>query len=245
MRKLAAHARLIGYPVGATIFAKGDPGLGLLAVVSGVVRISVPAKGGREVVLRLVGANEVFGEIALLDGGPRTAVATAATQCRLLSLDHRDFIPVLNDEPALATKLLGLISHRLRETSEQVEDISFGHPQKRLAKALLRLAEVQGAAQAVRPRITITQKELGRNIGLSRESTNKWLRDWGNDGSHFAREGGLHDRPRLPDHARDRRILRLLPRSPHAVGMPSASHSHPPSGSEKGAVGSGSLYIKE
>jgi hypothetical protein len=57
-------------------------------------------------------------------------------------------------------------------------DISFGHPQKRLAKALLRLAEVQGAAQAVRPRITITQKELGRTIGLSRESTNKWLRDW-------------------------------------------------------------------
>jgi CRP/FNR family transcriptional regulator, cyclic AMP receptor protein len=151
MRKLAVHARLIGYPVGATIFAKGDPGLGLLAVVSGLVRISVPAKGGKEVVLRLVGANEVFGEIALLDGGPRTAVATAATQCRLLSLDHRDFIPVLKDEPALAIRLLGLISHRLRQTSEQVEDISFGDPQKRLAKALLRLAEVQGAAQAARP----------------------------------------------------------------------------------------------
>jgi CRP/FNR family transcriptional regulator, cyclic AMP receptor protein len=190
MRKLAVHARLIGYPIGATIFAKGDPGLGLLAVVSGLVRISVPAKGGREVVLRLVGANEVFGEIALLDGGPRTAVATAATQCRLLSLDHRDFVPVLKDEPALAIRLLGLISHRLRQTSEQVEDISFADPQKRLAKALLRLAEVQGAAQAVRPRITITQKELGRTIGLSRESTNKWLRDWETTGHISLEKGG-------------------------------------------------------
>src|SRR5215211_4476506 len=87
MRKLAAHARLIGYPIGATIFAKGDPGLGLLAVVSGLVRISVPAKGGREVVLRLVGANEVFGEIALLDGGPRTAVATAAYRVGALVIE--------------------------------------------------------------------------------------------------------------------------------------------------------------
>ena len=186
MRKLVVHARLVGYPIGATIFSKGDPGLGLLAVVSGLVRISVPARGGREVVLRLVGANEVFGEIALLDGGPRTAVATAATQCRLLSLDHRDFVPVLNDEPALAIRL----SHRLRQTSEQVEDISFGDPQKRLAKALLRLAEVQGATQAVRPRITITQKELGRTIGLSRESTNKWLRDWETTGHISLEKGG-------------------------------------------------------
>ena len=71
-----------------------------------------------------------------------------------------------------------------------MEDISFGDPQKRLAKALLRLAEVQGAAQAVRPRITITQKELGRTIGLSRESTNKWLRDWETTGHISLEKGG-------------------------------------------------------
>src|SRR5829696_7168987 len=78
MRKLTAHARLIGYPVGATIFAKGDPGLGLLAVVSGLVRISVPAKGGREVVLRLVGANEVFGG----NRPPRRRPADSSCNCR-------------------------------------------------------------------------------------------------------------------------------------------------------------------
>jgi len=63
-------------------------------------------------------------------------------------------------------------------------------PQKRLAKALLRLAEVQGAAEAPRPRITITQKELGRTIGLSRESTNKWLREWERAGHISLEKGG-------------------------------------------------------
>jgi CRP/FNR family transcriptional regulator, cyclic AMP receptor protein len=190
IRRLAAHARLVGYERGARIFAKGDPGLGLLAVVSGLVKISVPSRDGKEIVLRLVAANEIFGEIALLDGGPRTADATAATRCKLLSLDRRDFIPVLEDEPALAIRLLALISSRLRQTSEQVEDISFADPQKRLAKALLRLAEIQGVGGAEKPRVTITQKELGRTIGLSRESTNKWLREWEITGRIALEKGG-------------------------------------------------------
>ena len=176
--RLASRARLIGYMPGAQIFRKGDDGLGLLAVISGLVKISVPSDDGKEIVLRLVSRNEIFGEIALLDGGPRTADATAVTKSQLLSLDRRDFVPLLEDEPPLAIRLLTLVSHRLRQTSEQVEDMTFADPQKRLAKALLRLAEVQGGPPSETPRIAITQKELGRTIGLSRESTNKWLRDW-------------------------------------------------------------------
>jgi CRP/FNR family cyclic AMP-dependent transcriptional regulator len=196
IRRLGAHARLVSFRRGERIFAKGDPGLGLLAVVSGLVRISVPSKDGKEIVLRLVTANEIFGEIALLDGGPRTADATAASKCHVLSLDRRDFVSVLEEEPALAIRLLGLVSRRLRQTSEQVEDISFADPQKRLAKALLRLAEVQGTAAAAAPSISITQKELGRTIGLSRESTNKLLRDWENAGHVSLQKGGCTIRNR-------------------------------------------------
>jgi CRP/FNR family transcriptional regulator, cyclic AMP receptor protein len=176
--RLAAHAHLSTYSSGQPIFRKGEEGLGLIAVLSGVVKISTPSAEGKEITLNLIGPNEIFGEIALLDGGPRTADATAMTRCQLLKLDRRDFASVLQDEPALAIRLLALVARRLRQTSEQVEDITFADPPKRLAKALLRLADMQGAPEGHPIRIAITQKELGRTVGLSRESTNKWLRDW-------------------------------------------------------------------
>jgi CRP/FNR family transcriptional regulator, cyclic AMP receptor protein len=178
IERLAAHARLSTYCSGQPIFRKGEEGLGLIAVLSGVVKISTPSAEGKEITLNLIGPNEIFGEIALLDGGPRTADATAMTRCQLLKLDRRDFASVLQDEPTLAIRLLALVARRLRQTSEQVEDITFADPPKRLAKALLRLADMQGAPEGHHVRIAITQKELGRTVGLSRESTNKWLRDW-------------------------------------------------------------------
>ena len=186
--RLAAHARLVAYPAGARIFRKGDPGAGLLAVLSGLVRISVPSHDGREIVLNIVGANDIFGEVALLDGHPRTADATAVTRCQLLALDRRDFVTVLQEEPAFAIKLLELVSQRLRRTSEQVEDLTFSDLPTRLAKAILRLADLQGA-RGENGRVIATQKELGRTIGFSRESTNKCLRDWEESG-HVTLEKG-------------------------------------------------------
>ncbi len=179
---LATHARLTAFAAGSRIFSKGDEGLGLLAVISGLVKISVPSPDGKQLVLNLIGPNEIFGEIALLDGEPRTADATAVTKCQLLALDRRDFVRILAEEPAFAIKVLALVSRRLRQTTEQVEDLTFSSPRTRLAKALLRLADMQAAGSDGHARVAITQKELGRTIGLSRESTNKCLRDWENAG---------------------------------------------------------------
>jgi CRP-like cAMP-binding protein len=178
IERLASHARLSSEPAGRVLFRKGDEGTGLLAVLSGIVRITVPSGDGKEIVLNMIGPNQIFGEIALLDGGPRTADAVAATKCQLLTLDRRDFLGVLQDYPTFAIRLLALVSVRVRQTSEQVEDMTFADPQTRLAKALLRLADVQGVAGSDQPRVTITQKDLGWTVGLSRESTNKWLREW-------------------------------------------------------------------
>src|SRR5215212_6985654 len=176
--RLSAHARIAEYGPGKRIFEKGDPGHGLLAVLAGLVKISVHSSEGREIVLNLIGPNEVFGEIALFDGEPRTADATAVTRCHLLVLDRRDFLPLIEQEPSIAIRLLEVVSRRLRRTSEQVEDLSFEGVPLRLAKALLRLAELQGSAQQATPRILITQKALGQTVGLSRESINKHLQAW-------------------------------------------------------------------
>jgi CRP-like cAMP-binding protein len=190
VQRLASHARQSHYPTGLRIFSKGDQGLGLLAVITGVVKISVVSDDGREIVLNLIGPNEIFGEIALLDGGPRTADATALNECELLILDRRDVLPILMEEPTICIKLLEVISRRLRHTSEQVEDLSFGELSVRLAKALLRLAELQGTLSTPKPRVAITQKELGQTVGLSRERTNWYLRAWERAGHISIEKGG-------------------------------------------------------
>ena len=176
VERLALHARLTSEPAGRLLFRKGDPGTGLVAILSGIVRISVAADDGNEIVLNLVGSGEILGEISLLDGGARTADAVTATKCQLLTLDRRDFVGVLHDHPAFAVRLLALVSARLRRTSEQLEDMTFADPKTRLAKALLRLAEIQAAGDEAP--VSITQKALGWMVGLSRESTNKCLRQW-------------------------------------------------------------------
>ena len=199
LQRLASHVRQAHYPAGRRIFSKGDPGHGLLAVLSGVVKISVVSEDGREIVLNLIGAGEIFGEIALLDGGSRTADATALSQCELLLLDRRDVLPILMEEPIVSIKLLEVVSTRLRRTSEQVEDLSFGDLSSRLAKALIRLAELQGTIDNPRPRVTITQKELGQTVGLSRERTNWYLREWEKAGYIDLQKGGciINDRDLL------------------------------------------------
>jgi len=164
-------------PRGATIFAKGDPGTALIAVLWGSVKISVSTSGGHEALLNIIHAGQAFGEIALLDGQPRTADAVAMTDCELMVIDRRDFIPVLLREPDVALKLIETLCARIRRTSEQVEDVMYLSLPARLAKALLELAG--GAEASARQRdVRITQRELSNIIGMSRESTNKQLRAW-------------------------------------------------------------------
>jgi CRP/FNR family transcriptional regulator, cyclic AMP receptor protein len=190
LERLAAHARVSAYPPGAEIFTKGDYAHGLLAVMRGLVKISVLGEDGREVVLNRIGPGEVFGEVALLDGLPRTADATALDRSELLVLDRRDFVPLLLEEPMIAVKLLEVLSRRLRRTSQQVESLSFEPSVVRLVATLFDLAEAQGTAGMPRPWIAITQKELGQMVGLSRESTNKHLRDWAEAGWVSLDRGG-------------------------------------------------------
>jgi CRP-like cAMP-binding protein len=162
---------------GATIFAKGDPGTALMAVLWGSVKISVPSSSGHEAVLNIISPGQVFGEIALLDGQPRTADAVAMADCELMVIDRRDFIPFLRREPDVAIKLIETLCARIRRTSAQVEDVMYLSLPARLAKALLELSGT-GGASATQRKVRITQRELGNIIGMSRESTNKQLRAW-------------------------------------------------------------------
>jgi len=180
---LLRHARVEHYPVGREIFAKGSPGRSMMAILKGNVRISAPSPAGPDIVLTMLQAGEVFGEIALLDGEDRTADARAISDCDLLVLDHRDFIPFLERRADLCILLLKLLCQRLRRTDQQVEEAMFGHLDARLAKALVRLASGSGSAAGNNAaELRITQQELAGMVGASRESVNKQLHVWQNAG---------------------------------------------------------------
>ena len=173
--RLASAVHVKRYERGRRVFSKGDPGSGLMAVLSGSSRISSTSKSGAEIVFNVSQSGEVFGEISLLDGRPRTADAVAVTDSEVLTLDRRDFIPVLSGNPEVALHLLTVMCDRMRRASQQVEDALVLDTPARLANAILRLAQPNGGLEL---RLRATQKQLGETIGLSRESTNKQLQIW-------------------------------------------------------------------
>jgi CRP/FNR family cyclic AMP-dependent transcriptional regulator len=174
--RIVAQGRIVSYDRSAVIFREGEAGRGLLAVLRGTVKISSLSKDGREIILNLIGEGEVFGEIALLDGRPRTADAVAQTRCELFCLDRRDFLPILRGSADLSLRLMEVLCRRLRRTSEQAEDLMFLDLPSRLAKTLLRLAKPHRSSAV--PQVRATQRELAVLIGMTRESTNRQLRAW-------------------------------------------------------------------
>ena len=162
---------------GAVLFRKGDQGSSLCVLVSGAMRVDTPSAGGRSAVFNLILPGEIFGEIAALDGGIRSADVVAIERSEVMVIDRREVIPVLRRYPELALRFIEILCSRIRHTSEQVEDIVFLDLSGRLAKALLFLHQ-KAAAESPQAKIRVTQREISQMIGASRESTNKQLRQW-------------------------------------------------------------------
>lgn len=184
LRQLAATTTLANYPPHGMIFQKGDPGSGMMAVLRGRVKICTHSVDGKELVLNIIGKGGVFGEIALLDGEPRSADAFAAEETDLLVLERAQFLPFLSQHPDVTLRIIALLCQRLRQTSEYLEDAMFLEAESRLARCLVRLSRAFGKpdGQGTRIDIKLSQQQLGNLIGLSRESVNKYLGEWQRDG---------------------------------------------------------------
>jgi CRP-like cAMP-binding protein len=166
-----------------------------MVVVSGRVRISSVSIEGREVILNEIHPGQTFGEVAFLDGSDRTADATALETSRLLVLHRRDFQPFLRERVELCLEVMKLLCQRLRHTTEQVEDLALRSLESRLARVLLALAESTGerdSAGSVTVRTSLSQRELGEITGATRESVNKTLRHWRENGIAEMHEKQFH-----------------------------------------------------
>jgi CRP/FNR family cyclic AMP-dependent transcriptional regulator len=164
---------------GAVLFRKGDAGDALYGVMTGRLRIHANGVDGRDALLNIMGPGDIFGEIALIDGLPRTADATAIDRVELMMLRRAEFLELVRRENELSLHLLQLTCRRLRWLSDMVEDATFLSAPARLAKRLLHLAEQNGERNddGIRINLRLSQQAIGELAGLSRETTNKHLRN--------------------------------------------------------------------
>lgn len=162
---------------GELIFQKGDPGLSLMVVLKGRVKIGSMSLDGRESLLTFIGPGESFGEIALLDGKPRSADATAVEATELFVLRRKDLLGYLERHPEISLRIIGVLCARLRRVTEMAEDATLLNMTPRIARAILRLAGEYGEAVegTIRLGLKLSQRELGCYVGLARENVNRQL----------------------------------------------------------------------
>lgn len=199
--KLAARAQPVTLPVRATLFTKGDSGDRLYLVVRGMIRVGVVSADGREVTYGLIGPGNMFGEIAVLDGGERTADASALEESEVLSFERRDVLTLLAANPECALRLITVLCQRIRQADQLLEDIFFLSLPSRLAKQLLALSDVIGEKPKGGDGVTIrmSQQAVADHMGISRESVNKVLSKWEQNGlvSLWRGQITIHDRDGL------------------------------------------------
>jgi CRP-like cAMP-binding protein len=181
------------YARGTLIFQKGEAGSNLMAVLRGRVRIGVVSAAGKEVTLNIINPGEIFGEIALLDGKPRSADATAIEETHLLVVERKLFLPFLRNNDDLYLRMLAVVCGRLRVTSLALEEIALLDLDARLARLLSKLAADYGRPQdgGVRIGIKVSQGDLATQVASTRESVNKQIRRWEEDGV-LRREAGYY-----------------------------------------------------
>ena len=199
INKIAALCHTRYAVTGELLFQKGDSGDALFGIRRGQVRIETGSAGGGRLTLNYLGAGDLFGEIAVLDGQPRTADATAAEPSELFVLRRNDFLSYLESEPRVAVKLIALLCQRIRWVSDRIEESVLLPLQVRLARRLRALAADFGSE------VHISQEQLGIYVGASRESVNRQLQQWRQQGILEIRRGRvlLLNANRLRAEARD------------------------------------------
>jgi CRP-like cAMP-binding protein len=154
------------------LFQRGDPGVSMMVILAGEVRIILPGEQRDDQVLNRLLAGSVFGEIALFDGKPRSADAVAATNGRLLVIERAVMLQVLERDGEFARRVIEIICLRLRATLSQLDALLFQDVQSRIIGHLAQMIEQRGIE-----RIDITQTELARVVGAARETVNRKLQE--------------------------------------------------------------------
>jgi len=173
---LAAQLRRKTFRKGTIVFHKDQAGDALYVIESGRIRIFLPTQGGEELTVEVAGPGDVFGELALLDGRPRSASAETLEDTVTFTISREEFQKYLSQTPPLAGALVELLSSRLRHVTEYAESLAFLDVHARLARTLLEMAERYGVQrEGIEIDFDITQADLATMVGATRERVNRAL----------------------------------------------------------------------
>ncbi len=185
MESLGREMRVRRFRRNEVIFHQGDPGEALFIVLAGAVKIVLPGESGDEAILATLRPGDFFGELALLDGAPRSATAAALEATETLVLPRDRFRELIATQPTIRDTFLAAVARELRRLTSHVEELHFLDITGRLAARLVRLASEHGTTRpdgTIRLNSPLTQGDLAAMVGCTRQSVNKLLGLFVDDG---------------------------------------------------------------
>jgi CRP/FNR family transcriptional regulator, cyclic AMP receptor protein len=173
---LVRKGQLKSYDKGALIYRRGDPGDSLMVVIAGRVKLANTNVGGKEVALDFLGSGDILGETSALDGKERAVDAVALERSDIFAVYTRDLLPILLEHPQALLEIIRVLCERTRAGAAIIEDNSL-RMRARAARGLLRLARRRGSRSTDGDTLVlaISQEELGKHLGLTRENVNRQL----------------------------------------------------------------------
>ena len=170
---LACRVRVSRFAKGETIFSRGEAGDSLMILLSGQIKITNVTLDGREIILNFLGKGDIIGEIALLDGRPRTVMPPHSSPPKPWYFWRRHLLPILNAYPEAMLELIAILCDKLRAASAVIEENTLPMI-ARTAAGLLRLCDQHGRVVKAGTLIDLklSQSDLGNYCGLSRENVN-------------------------------------------------------------------------
>ncbi|MBN9090434.1 MAG: Crp/Fnr family transcriptional regulator [Reyranella sp.] len=180
-RALMEWARTLTIANNTFLFRRGDAGDGCYWLQSGLLKVSICSPEGEKRTLAILGPGSIVGELAVLDGLPRSADVQAIGSCSLMFVGRDDFAKYAGQHPAIFQHLCIGLSARLRQANDETAAASFLPVRKRLARTLLRLADFLGQPtdhKHLTINHPVSQNDLAAMAALARESVNRTMRDW-------------------------------------------------------------------
>ena len=181
---LIEHLQPVLFPAGHVVFAQGDAGSALFMVASGKVKVAYRYCDGREVVLNVVGAAEVFGEVTLFDYGTREFTATTVTEVCAVAIERDQLLAWMTEYPEITHQVMRLLARRADVMTNCMVDFVFADPPYRVARRLLLLSKRFGRrdGDVVRVRHDLTLEEISRFAGVAPKIVEATLRDFSDRG---------------------------------------------------------------
>jgi CRP-like cAMP-binding protein len=180
LQEVAAHAQIRNVPNDTTIFYEGDPADAVYVVVNGRVKVVTTSTDGKEFILTVLGAGQVFGEMGLLETAPRSASVITITEVELMTIKRDDFDRLIENRPSISRKLMAILSRRLRRANSKMESLAYMDVAGRLARYLLDMALDHGQrlgngwVVVKRP----THSDIAHSIGTSRETVSRLINEF-------------------------------------------------------------------